>query len=83
MSIDRFKHLQTENRLIAAPKPIPQNARTHTKKQLNQIAASIANSAYQSGVGRPDERDYRRSRPRGSATSRCHSAGFRWANSAG
>jgi hypothetical protein len=41
MSIDRFKHLQTENRLIAAPKPIPQNARTHTKKQLNQIAASI------------------------------------------
>jgi DNA modification methylase len=41
MSIDRFKRLQIDNRPIAALKPFPHNARTHTKKQLNQIAASI------------------------------------------
>ena len=41
MSIARFKHLQVEERLIETLKPFPHNARTHTKKQINQIAASI------------------------------------------
>jgi ParB-like chromosome segregation protein Spo0J len=41
MSIARAKHLQIENRLIESLKPFPHNARTHTKKQINQIGASI------------------------------------------
>jgi len=41
MSIANFKHLQIDERLIETLKPFPHNARTHTKKQINQIAASI------------------------------------------
>ena len=41
MSISRFKHLQVEERLIETLKPFPHNARTHSKKQINQIAASV------------------------------------------
>ena len=41
MSIERFKNLKIENRPIEALKPFGRNARTHSKKQINQIAASI------------------------------------------
>jgi len=41
MSIERFKNLKIENRLIEALKPFGRNARTHSRKQINQIAASI------------------------------------------
>jgi hypothetical protein len=37
MSINRFKHLQIENRPIAALKPIPHNARAHTRGFLGII----------------------------------------------
>ena len=41
MSFARSKNLQVEERPISGLKPFPHNARTHTKKQINQIAASI------------------------------------------
>jgi ParB-like nuclease domain len=41
MSSAQFKHLRFEERLIETLRPFPHNARTHTKKQVNQIAASI------------------------------------------
>ena len=44
MSIERFKNLKIENRPIEALKPFGRNARTHSKKQINQIAASIRDS---------------------------------------
>jgi ParB-like chromosome segregation protein Spo0J len=50
MSISRLKQLQIENRPIAAIKPFPHNARTHTKKQINQIAASISEFGFTNPV---------------------------------
>src|SRR5580700_5657547 len=41
MAIDSFKHLQVKERPIAELRPFPHNARTHSEKQIHQIAASI------------------------------------------
>jgi DNA modification methylase len=41
MQYSRPQDLRIENRPIDALKPFSRNARTHTKKQINQIAASI------------------------------------------
>ena len=40
--VPRYENLQIEARPINELKPFPHNARTHTKKQINQIAASIS-----------------------------------------
>ncbi len=41
MSKAYLKNLQIEERLISSLKSYPRNARTHSKKQIHQIAASI------------------------------------------
>ena len=50
MSIERFKDLKIENRPIEALKPFDRNARTHSKKQINQIAAWICEFGFTNPV---------------------------------
>jgi DNA modification methylase len=41
MSVTHFGVLQVEDRLVSRLKPFARNARTHSRKQIHQIAASI------------------------------------------
>ena len=59
-----LSHAQIIDRSVSELKPYPRNARTHSKKQIKQIAASIERFGFTNpGADLGRERDHRRPRP--------------------